>query len=78
MHRQILYEKNNLGKYKVDIAKKKILSLNSKIKIKTFNSDSMEKFKSSDNIVFGAAHDSYSSDIKIGSETKSALLNDFE
>ena len=38
----------------------------------------MEKFKSSDNIVFGAAHDSYSSDIKIGSETKSALLNDFE
>ena len=42
------------------------------------DSDSMEKFKSSDNIVFGAAHDSYSSDIKIGSETKSALLNDFE
>ena len=40
--------------------------------------DSMEKFKSSDNIVFGAAHDSYSNDIKIGSETKSALLNDFE
>ena len=36
LHRQILYEKNNLGKYKVDIAKKKILSLNSKIKIKTF------------------------------------------
>ena len=42
------------------------------------DSDSMEKFKSSDNIVFGAAHDSYSNDIKIGSETKSALLNDFE
>ena len=42
------------------------------------DSDSMEKFKFSDNIVFGAAHDSYSSDIKIGSETKSALLNDFE
>ena len=42
------------------------------------DSDSMEKFKSSDNIVFGATHDSYSSDIKIGSETKSALLNDFE
>ena len=36
LHRQILYEKNNLGKYKVDIAKRKILSLNSKIKIKTF------------------------------------------
>ena len=36
LHRQILYEKNNLGKYKVDIAKKKILSLNSKINIKTF------------------------------------------
>ena len=36
LHRQILYEKNNLGKYKEDIAKKKILSLNSKIKIKTF------------------------------------------
>ena len=36
LHRQILYERNNLGKYKVDIAKKKILSLNSKIKIKTF------------------------------------------
>ena len=42
------------------------------------DSDSIEKFKSSDNIVFGATHDSYSSDIKIGSETKSALLNDFE
>ena len=42
------------------------------------DSDIMEKFKSSDNIVFGATHDSYSSDIKIGSETKSALLNDFE
>ena len=42
------------------------------------DSDSMEKFKSSDNIVFGASHDSYSSDIKIDSETKSALLNDFE
>ena len=42
------------------------------------DSDSIEKFKSSDNIVFGAMHDSYSSDIKIGSETKSALLNDFE
>ena len=42
------------------------------------DSNSMEKFKSSDNIVFGATHDSYSSDIKIGSETKSALLNDFE
>ena len=41
------------------------------------DSDSIEKFKSSDNIVFGATHDSYSSDIKIGSETKSALLNDF-
>jgi len=36
LHRQILYEKNNLGKYKVDIAKKKILSLNTKKKIKTF------------------------------------------
>jgi len=42
------------------------------------DSDNIEKFKSSDNIVFGATHDSYSSDIKIGSETKSALLNDFE
>ena len=42
------------------------------------DSDSMEKFKFSDNIVFGATHDSYSSEIKIGSETKSALLNDFE
>ena len=36
LHRQILYEKSNLGKYKVDIAKKKILSLNSKMNIKTF------------------------------------------
>ena len=36
LHRQILYEKNNLGKYKVDIAKQKIISLNSKIEIKTF------------------------------------------
>ena len=42
------------------------------------DSNSMEKFKSSDNISFGAAHDSYSSHTKINSETKSALLNDFE
>ena len=40
--------------------------------------DSMEKFKSSDNIFFGAAHDSYSSHTKINSETKSTLLSDFE
>ena len=43
LHRQILYEKNNLGKYKVDIAKKKILSLNSKIKIKTFKKKLLKK-----------------------------------
>ena len=42
------------------------------------DSNSIEKFKSSDNISFGAAHDSYSSHTKINSETKSALLNDFE
>jgi hypothetical protein len=40
--------------------------------------NSMEKFKSSDNIVFGAMHDSYSSHTKINSETKSTLLSDFE
>ena len=43
-----------------------------------FDSNSIEKFKSSDNISFGATHDSYSSHTKINSETKSALLNDFE
>jgi hypothetical protein len=42
------------------------------------DSNSMEKFKSSDNIVFGAMHDSYSSHTKIDSETKAALLSDFE
>ena len=42
------------------------------------DNNSIEKFKSSDNISFGAAHDSYSSHTKINSETKSALLNDFE
>ena len=42
------------------------------------DSNSMEKFKSSDNIVFGAVHDSYSNHAKIDSETKAALLSDFE
>ena len=36
LHRQILYEKKDVGKFKVDIAKKKIISVNSKIKIKTY------------------------------------------
>ena len=42
------------------------------------DSNSMEKFKSSDNIIFGAVHDSYSNHAKIDSETKAALLSDFE
>ena len=36
LHRQILYDKKDVGKYKVDISKKKILQINSKIKIKTY------------------------------------------
>mgnify|MGYP006086647025 FL=1 len=42
------------------------------------DSNSIEKFKSSDNIIFGSVHDSYSSHVKIDSETKSSLLSDFE
>jgi len=36
LHRQILYDKKDVGKYKVDISKKKILQINSKIKIKIY------------------------------------------
>jgi Dinucleotide-utilizing enzymes involved in molybdopterin and thiamine biosynthesis family 2 len=36
LHRQILYEKKDLFKYKVDIAKTKILAMDPDIKIKSF------------------------------------------
>ncbi len=42
------------------------------------DSSIVDKFKSSDNIIFGAEHDSYSSHTKINSETKNSLLSDFE
>ena len=37
LHRQILYNEQCIGKYKVDIAKEKLLQLNSTIKIETYN-----------------------------------------
>ena len=36
LHRQILYDKKDVGKYKVDISKKKILQVNPKIKVKIY------------------------------------------
>lgn len=36
LHRQILYDKKDIGKYKVDIAKKKIIQINKNIKIKIY------------------------------------------
>jgi len=36
LHRQILYDKNDLGKYKAEVAKRKILSMNPKLNIKIF------------------------------------------
>ena len=38
----------------------------------------VEKFKSSSNIIFGAEHDIYAHIIKINSETKNSLLKDFD
>jgi len=40
--------------------------------------DIIDKFKSSDNIIFGAEHENYSRDIKIANETKMSLIDDFE
>ena len=40
--------------------------------------DIIDKFKSSDNIIFGAEHENYSRDIKITNETKMSLIDDFE
>ncbi len=42
------------------------------------DSDIIGMFKSSDNIIFGSAHDKYSRDTKITNETKMALIGDFE
>ena len=40
--------------------------------------DIIDKFKSSDNIIFGAEHENYSRDTKIANETKMSLIDDFE
>ncbi len=37
LHRQILYDNNDVGKYKVDAAEEKIRSINPDIEIETFN-----------------------------------------
>ena len=40
--------------------------------------DIIDKFKSSDNIIFGADHENYSRDTKISNETIMSLIDDFE
>ena len=40
--------------------------------------DIIDKFKSSENIIFGAEHENYSRDTKITNETKMSLIDDFE
>ena len=40
--------------------------------------DIIDKFKSSDNIIFGADHDNYSRETKISNETIMSLIDDFE
>lgn len=40
--------------------------------------DIIDKFKSSDNIIFGADHENYSRETKISNETIMSLIDDFE
>ena len=59
IHRQSLFDSKDIGKYKVDIIKKKIKSINSFIKIKTYKKKITEKnlnfiIKSFDIIVDGS------------------------
>ena len=58
LQRQIIYAENEIGEYKADIAKQKMLNLNSTVKIKTFthflNDDNAELIISHYDIIIGA------------------------